>query len=290
MFTVCEDVELRLEASEPLRSMYTLSPFVWQVGRTFQVVLRAVNHHDDPAKKVARIYHGRSDDGLTFCMDREPDIAPGTGADDHDGCEDPSVAQDDGRIFVYYTGWNQSKKEGKLLLASGSNACRLEKIGVALDSTPTHRNPKEATIARCPDGSWALLFEYASDDRSRIGLARSDRVDGPWRLAADPMVARDDGWDSWHLSPGPVMPCDDRVVMYYNGANAKAAWRIGWVLFNPGFSTVLERGPEPMIVPPPPTGDETDIAFAASAVATANATWLYYSIADKTMKRAMIIP
>ena len=288
MFTIDEDVELQLEAREPLRSMYTLSPFVWRVGRTLQIVLRAVNRDDDPAKKVARVYHGRSDDGLRFCMDREPDIAPGPGADDRDGCEDPSVAVDGDRILVYYTGWNQSKKEGKLLVASGSNVCRLQKDGVALDSTPTHANPKEATIARCEDGSWVLFFEYARDNRSRMGLARSPRVDGPWQMQHDPMIARDAGWDSWHLSPGPVMPFADRVVMFYNGADDKAAWRIGWTLFEKDFSTVVDRGERPLIVPPRPAGDETDIAFVASAVAAADATWLYYSVADRTMKRATV--
>ena len=288
MFAVEEDSALGLQASEPLSSMYTLSPYVWRAGDRYQVLIRAVNHDDDPTKKVARVYHGVSDDGLTFQMDLEPDLTPGPGEDDHDGCEDPSVALDGDRVWVYYTGWNQRKREGKLLLASGPNACRLEKMGIALDSTPTHGNPKEATVARCPDRSWALLFEYARDGKSRLGLARSYHVNGPWRIVGDPITARDRGWDSWHLSPGPMMPHTDNVVMFYNGADDKAAWRIGWVVFDPNFSTVVARGQDPIIVPPRPEGDDTDIAFAASAVAAGRKIWLYYSIADKLMKRATV--
>jgi predicted GH43/DUF377 family glycosyl hydrolase len=290
MFQIENDIPLRVHATEPLLSMYTLSPYVWQSDDRFQVLIRAVNRDDDPAKKVARVYHGWSDDGLTFQMDPSPDLNPGPGEDDCDGCEDPSIALDGGCIWVYYTGWNQRKGEGKLLLASGPDACHLHKDGVALDSTPTHQNPKEATIARCPDGTWRLFFEYARAGRSRIGLAHSKHVNGPWQIDADPMVARDAGWDSWHLSPGPVMPHEGNVVMFYNGADDKAAWRIGWAVFDPSFSTLIERSNDPLIVPPRPVGDDTDIAFAASAVARARRTWLYYSIADKTMQRATVQP
>ena len=288
MFTVVEDMAVRVQASEPLRSMYTLSPYVWRASDRFEMLLRAVNRDPNPLNKIARVYHGRSTDGLTFDMDLEPDLKPGPGPDDRDGCEDPSVAIDGDRLFVYYTGWNQRKKQGKLLLAIGGDPCHLHKSGVALESTATHANPKEATIARCPDGTWVLLFEYAHQDRSRIGLARSACVDGPWKVLGDPLVARDAGWDGWHLSPGPVMPYGSQVMMFYNGANHKAAWRIGWVVFDATFSTVVARAAVPFIVPPPPVGDDTDIAFVSSAVAAPRGIWLYYSIADRNMKRATL--
>ena len=265
--------------------MYRLSPFVWQHRDGYEILLRAVNHDDDPAKKIARIYHGVSDDGLSFMMDDEPDIPPGPNADDKDGCEDPTVALDGERLYVYYTGWNQAAKTGHLMLAIGPTACELQKAGVVLGSTPTHTNPKEATIAQRPDGSWALFFEYARDGRSRLGVASSQSVAGPWAVDPDPLEARETGWDSWHLSPGPLVPFDTGAVMFYNGGTGKPAWRIGWVAFDGDLRSVMRRGAEPVIVPPPPKGDATDIAFAASAINRGDETWLYYSVADKEMRR-----
>ena len=96
----------------------------------------------------------------------------------------------------YYTGWNEHLKRGELLLASGSSLTRLEKRGIALPSMPSYLNPKEAEIVRADDGTWRLFFEYANDDRSKIGIASSDRVDGPWTVEKPLFEARP-GWDQW---------------------------------------------------------------------------------------------
>lgn len=287
-FTIADDRDLQLAADPTLRSMFTLSPCVWRENGRFEMLIRAVNHDDDPAQKIARIYHGQSNDGLNFKMDDRPDIAPGPGRNDLHGCEDPSIAIFEDRLYVYYTGWNQDQKVGTLMLARGPNPCALQKAGVALDSTPTHANPKEATIAQRKDGSWALFFEYARDNRSRIGVASADHAGGPWHVGGDPIEARAGAWDGWHLSPGPIIPFNGGVLMFYNGSTRQIAWRIGWITFDADFSSIRDRGDQPIITPPPPKGEETDIAFAASAVCRADESWLYYSIADRQMKRAIL--
>ncbi len=76
--------------------------------------------------------------------------------------------------------------------------------------------------------------------------------------------------------------------MFYNGATRDAAWRIGWIAFDAGFTRVVDRGDDPLITPPPGAPGDTDIAFAASAVEAHNAIYLYYSIADKDMMRAQV--
>ncbi len=94
----------------------------------------------------------------------------------------------------------------------------LEKRGVALTSTAREGNPKEAEIVPAADGSWRLFFEYANDDRSKIGIASASRVDGPWTVQ-QPLFEARPGWDEWHLSTGPVICGDDLLpVMFYNGA------------------------------------------------------------------------
>jgi len=101
--------------------------------------------------------------------------------------------------------------------------------------------------------------------------------------------ARPDQWDAWHLSTGPIIISDpERPVMFYNGATQDAHWRIGWIAFNAEYTRVVARGGAPVIVPPKPEGDATDIAFAASAVEVDDTIFLYYSIADKDMVRAVL--
>ena len=289
-FEVVADEAMHVHAGEPLASYYQLSPFVWRQGAQFHLMLRAVPYSDVPAEKIARIYHGTSNDGLAFFMDESPAILPGPGADDRDGCEDPTVAIVSGTIYVYYTGWNERSREGALLLASGPDPVHLQKRGVALRSVPEFKNPKEAEIAMAADGEWRLFFEYAKADASCIGLAHSTDVAGPWQMRQPPFERRPASWDSWHLSTGPAVTIGGTPVMFYNGATVDARWRVGWIRFDPDYARVLERCDDPVLVPPKPKGDETDIAFSASALPEGDLIRVYYSVADQYLRRATLHP
>jgi predicted GH43/DUF377 family glycosyl hydrolase len=272
--------------------MYKLSPFVWRERDHMELLLRVVNYSENPSEKVARIHRGLSLDGVHFALGARPVIPPGAdvpGAYDSGGCEDPTVAYVDNVYYVYYTGWNERLKRGELLLAAGTSLERLEKRGIALPSTPSERNPKEAEIVQAGDGSWRLFFEYANDDRSKIGVAAASRVDGPWTVQPPLLEARA-GWDEWHLSTGPVI-CDGDMlpVMFYNGATRAAQWRIGWVVFDRAFTRVVARCEQPIVLPGERRfAEDTDIAFAASAVMDGDRIHLYYSIADRHVMRAVV--
>jgi predicted GH43/DUF377 family glycosyl hydrolase len=277
--------------SAELQGMYKLSPFVWREGNYFELLLRVVNYSDNPSEKVARIHRGISRDGLNFVLGTHPVIAPGA-ADSYDGggCEDPTVAYVDGTYYVYYTGWNERTRRGELLLASGDSLERLEKRGIALPSTTDVMNPKEAEIVRADDGSWRLFFEYAHDDRSKIGVASAAHVGGPWSVQK-PLFAARPGWGEWHLSTGPVIGGGDILpLMFYNGATRDAQWRIGWVVFDRSFNEVIARYEQPIVMPGERSlADDTDIAFAASAIAEDDdVIHLYYSIADRRVMRATV--
>ncbi|HVA27623.1 MAG TPA: hypothetical protein VNF68_05555 [Candidatus Baltobacteraceae bacterium] len=284
--------EVTYECSEELAGMYKLSPFVWRDRGGFELLLRVVNYSDDASTKVARIHSGFSSDGLHFDLEPIAVIAPGPdipGATDSGGCEDPTVAIVEGRYYVYYSGWNEHIKRGELLLASGPTLQHLEKRGIALASSKTLRNPKEATIVRVADGTWRLFFEFAEDDRSKIGLASSPNVDGPWTVLDPLFAARAGRWDDWHLSTGPIFGESNLPVMFYNGATRDAHWRIGWVVFDPLYCRVLARSEEPVIDPGPRRyPEDTDLAFAASAVEEDSTVRLYYSIADRHVMRATL--
>jgi len=288
-----EGVEEVTYASSPeLAGMYKLSPFVWKTDDHVELLLRVVNYSDVPSEKVARVHRGLSLDGLRFALGTSPVIAPGEDVEnayDSGGCEDPTVAFVDGTYYVYYTGWNEHLKRGELLLASGDSLERLEKRGIALPSTAETRNPKEAEIVPVDDGTWRLFFEYAHDGRSKIGIASSPSVAGPWTIGAPLFEARP-GWDEWHLSTGPVIGGGDVLpVMFYNGATRNVDWRIGWVLFDPTFTRVVARCEHPIVMPGERRfAEDTDKAFAASAVIDGDRIRLYYSIADRHVMRATI--
>lgn len=290
MFAVQGVVPLEFACGEPLASMYKLSPFVWRATTAYGLMLRVVNVDSDPSRKVARIHAGHSSDGLRFVVDESPVIAPAPDIADADsgGCEDPTLAYVGGTYYVYYTGWNESRKSGKLLLADGPDPRRLVKRNVALEASDGFGNPKEATIVQAPD-RWLLFFEFARDDRSWIGVAESTSVAGPWRIAREPFESRDGVWDSWHLSPGPVVDTQAGPVMFYNGATRDAAWRIGWVLFDPAYRRVVARSELPLLAPGDRRASEdTDIAFASSALVEQGRIALYYSVADRYCMRAAL--
>lgn len=289
-FQVVGRDELSYAGSSALAQMYKLSPCVWRDSSRYELLLRVVNRSDTPSRKIARIHYGSSLDGLRFVLDEQPVIAPGPdteGSYDSGGCEDPTLACVDGVYYVYYTGWNEHLKRGELLLATGTDIHRLEKRGVALPSTAQIINPKEATVVRASDGSWRLFFEYAQATMSKVGIARSSHVAGPWEVLTPLFDVRPDSWDSWHLSTGPILESlGELPVMFYNGASKSAMWRIGYIVFNPNYTSVVARSPEPLIMADEKRNpDDSDIAFSSSVV-TSGAVYLYYSVADQYCKRA----
>lgn len=291
-FTLLDTQTLTLERCGRLAEMYVLSPFVWREDNDWHILLRAVPPRDDePRLKMAEIFHGTGRDGRHFVMDGAPTIFPGPELADLDGCEDPTVLRHEGALYVWYTGFNHAEQTGRLLRAYGPDPRQLEKRGLAIDCSEDFSNPKEATVVPDGEGGWRLLFEYARDGASVIGVAESTSLDGPWinlRRLTDP---RRDRWDSWHLSTGPVIGAgSDRPVMFYNGANSDAEWRIGWMAFDRTVSQIVDRCDEALVGAPDGLREGwTDIAFAASAVEEPSGdVWLYYSVADRELKRARL--
>ena len=281
---------LVIQRSEALQDHDLMSPYVWeQPGGELGIMLRAVPR-DPKATVTGAIFFGESSDGVTFRMDEHPVIAPGPDPIDAGGCEDPTVVLIGRRYVVYYTGVAADKSSGQLLYADGAHPRRLTKRGIALASSKTERNTKEATVERTADGQWRLFYEYARDGASAIGLALGDGVAGPWSEQPEPVEPRRDNWDKWHLSTGPLLTRDpDMPVMFYNGATEDARWRIGWVAFNRDCTKVVDRCVEPLITPPPPS-ERTgiDIAFAASVIERDDKVFLYYSLGDKVLYRSRI--
>lgn len=268
-----------------------MSPYVWMEGDSYRLLVRVVPNPLGPTDSTGIIWGGDSDDGIFFRMREAPAILPGPNPDDAGGCEDPTVVRGaDGAYLIFYTGVDAARSQGALLVAKGPDLVSLREQRVMLKAPEGEGNIKEATLAQGSDGRFRLFYEYARGNASRIGMAIGPTVEGPWTVVDDPFTIREDGWDNWHLSTGPIVQqpdCDP--VMFYNGATVDARWRIGWVSFAPDYSRVTGRGLEPIIMPPPAKSrDATDIAFAASCLLIGDAIWLYYSLEDKILRRARI--
>jgi predicted GH43/DUF377 family glycosyl hydrolase len=267
-----------------------MSPFVWRTRHgQLAVLLRAVPRPWRHGDVTGRIWHGRcSEDGLHFHMDDAPLLEPGPDKLDIGGCEDPTVVPTAEECVVYYTGLDENGN-GQMLYASGPDIGRLVKQGVALASSKTERNTKEAAVERTDDGEWRLFYEYSRDCQSRVGLAFGPGPNGPWDEQEDPFRLRPECWDSWHLSTGPLIMTEaDAPVMFYNGANRSAVWGVGWAVFDRGCRQVLARSQQPLIAPPPQPVGGRDIAFAASAVQAKSEIWLYLSQNDCQIFRARV--
>ena len=283
---------ITMHRTNRLANMYVLSPFVWCQDGTFHLLVRAVPRRDDePRLKMAEIWYGKSDDGSHFVMDVAPTVFPGPDLIDLDGCEDPTVHVDSDTLRVWYSGYNEQEKTGRLLLARGPSVSKLAKAGLVIDSIPGFTNPKEATIASAGNNKWRLFFEYANEGASLIGQASSGDLDGPWtEIVASPLQPREECWDCWHLSAGPMVgEGSNQPTMFYNGATQDAEWRIGWATFDRHLTKVVHRCEEPLIKPQGPISmGATDIAFAASAVEVEDKVLLYYSESDQDLRCATL--
>lgn len=289
-FHVTATEALILKRPPTLASYFVLSPYVWREGAGYQMLVRVVNDDPDPNRKVARVYHARSSDGLTFASDDKPAIAPDAmPSDDDGGCEDPTVLISQEGYRVYYSGWSRERRQSSLLCAVGESVEELRKEPGAVIDPKTYANAKEATAVRDGD-CYRLFFEYALGGASQIGHVVGAGPRGLFLRGLVTLEPRRDSFDRYHLSAGPIVDTPSGPVMFYNGANEDAHWRIGWAIFNRDYSAVLARSDEPLVKPGELTGDGTDIAFAASAVRVDDDTiWLYYSISDAHLMRATVI-
>lgn len=283
--------QVQVRGSDALIGQDLMSPFVWRsAAGELRMLMRVVPPAGDDDRITGRIWYGHSEgDGLHFTMDDAPLITPGPDSLDIRGCEDPTVVPTGQACIVYYTGLD-ADGAGQMLYASGPDIRSLVKRGVALASSKTEHNTKEATVERTADGQWRLLYEYAWGGQSRVGLAYGREPAGPWDEKPDPFVARPNLWDSWHLSTGPLLMSDaDAPVMFYNGADRAARWGIGWVALNRECSMVTDRSVEPLIAPPPHPSGGRDVSFAASAIEEKGKIWLYFSRNDRMLYRATVL-
>jgi hypothetical protein len=108
-------------------------------------------------------------------------------------------------------------------------------------------------------------------------------------VAEDPFTVREDLWDTWHLSTGPILAREGQPpVMFYNGATADARWRIGWIAFDENYTRVVDRCIEPLLVPPPPRSARDRHRLRRLVPRPLADILLYYSLEDRLLRRAVV--
>ena len=230
-FNVEEIQPVTLSGPDAVTGRDHMSPYVWrQADGRLGIMVRAVPPLGGEQTDTGVVWYGTGDDGQRFHMTDEPVIAPGPGPDDIGGIEDPTVLRWHDDIVVYYTGVSADHSTGKMLYAVGPSATELYKKGVALDSTKTRGNTKEANVEQTEDGKWRLFYEYAHEQASWIGMAIGLGVAGPWKEVPTPLHPRQHSWDNWHLSTGPLLLDDPelpRDVLQRRDARRPLADRLG---------------------------------------------------------------
>ncbi len=282
---------VELKGAQILHQRQLMSPYVWRDRRdVLHILVRAVPQPSAHSDITGRIWHGESTDGgARFIMDEVPLLTPGPDVADVMGCEDPTVVPTEEAAIVYYTGLDPHR-DARMLYAAGENIRTLNKRGIVFQSEKTQRHTKEATVDRTEDGRWRLFYEYQRHGQSMIGLALGDGPAGPWEDHSTPFRRRLGIWDCYHLSTGPLLKeAGEAPVMFYNGANETDRWRIGWIAFSDDLKSVVDRCDDPLLAPSPDARKQRDIAFAASLVVRSRHLWLYYTVDDRSLYRAMIV-
>ena len=162
-------------------------------------------------------------------------------------------------LLVFYTGVDGKREQGCLCVASRARPRPPDQAeGPAPGARGRRQHQGGHGRAR---GRRALPAVLRIRPRQRLAHRPrlADDPCGPWQVAADPFTVREDLWDTWHLSTGPILARDGQPpVMFYNGATADARWRIGWIAFDENYTRVVDRCIEPLLVPPPAQGARRD--------------------------------
>ncbi len=103
---------------------------------------------------------------------------------------------------------------------------------------------------------------------NQLRVASGPWDDGPWTIRFPLFHPRADRWDFWHLSTGPMLLRSDpnRPVMFYNGADKEACWKIGQIAFDEMYTHAVDRSDNALVVPRPVEPVYRDITFANSQV------------------------
>lgn len=240
---------------------------------------------------TSRLGYAVSQDGHHFVRDAKPVLSPEAPYEKNGGVEDPRLVQIGGEYYLTYTGYN--RVDAQLCLAKSRDLKHWERLGVIIPANRgrwnVHWTKSGAILNQKVNGHYWMYFmgDAAGDGANQMGIAYSDDL-VHWTEPLDhPILGHRVGrFDSKVVEPGPPPVMTSRgILLVYNGADDKLAYRTGWALFdrnNPAH--LIARAEEPIFEPETDwekTGQVPNVVFVEGLIQDP-ARWLfYYGGADK---------
>ena len=179
-----------------------------------------------------------SEDGLTFQMDPTAgDRARVRNRLMPAGSRTRRCVQTDDGTHGLLHRRESGRRQGSMLLATGPDPYTLKKREVVLEGAGRRGQFQGSDLASGPGQELAAVLRICARRRLADRHGQGGRAGREWAAMEEMVPIREDSWDNWHLSPGPIIQCPGRdPVMFYNGATHDARWRIGWVTFDQAAS------------------------------------------------------
>src|SRR2546428_7877976 len=207
------------------------------------------------AAGTSRLGYAESKDGIHFTRRPEPVLSPETDYEKDGGVEDPRLQKFGDTYYLTYTGYN--KKDAQLCLATSHDLIHWERKGVILPAYKGKWNvgwtKSGAIVTEMADGTlWMYCLGYAADKTDQIGLSYSTDLVHWTEATETPVLPKRPGmFDSRVVEPGPApILTPDGIVLVYNGADDKLAYRTGVAVFDRNDPRkVLSRTDKPIFAP-----------------------------------------
>jgi predicted GH43/DUF377 family glycosyl hydrolase len=231
--------------------MPILSPqgTTWESAGTFNPAVLCIPDSAPFSSKFAMLYraqdvagtsrlgYAESRDGIHFTRRAEPVLVPETDYEKGGGVEDPRLQKIDDIYVLTYTGYN--KKDAQLCLATSRDLIHWERKGVILPAYQGNWNrgwTKSGAIVpeKIAGKYWMYWLGTTADKNDQMGLSYSTDLIHWTEATEKPVLPRRPGqFDSRVVEPGPSpILTPDEIVLVYNGADDKLAYRTGIAVFD----------------------------------------------------------
>jgi len=260
------------------------NPAVIKDGARYVMLYRAQD-----ARKTSRLGRAASDDGVHFTREPEPALSPEAEYEKGGGVEDPRLVKIGPTFYLTYTAYDG--KDAQLALATSDDLRRWERRGVIMPANRGRWNvhwTKSGAILDQPVGGryWMYYMADAAGAYDQTGVAWSEDL-LHWREALDaPVLPRRPGrFDSRVVEPGPPpVMTPDGILLVYNGADDRLAYRTGWALFDRADPTrLIARSEAPIFAPErrwEREGQVPSVVFVEGLVREGSRWLFYYGGAD----------
>ncbi|HTT20670.1 MAG TPA: glycoside hydrolase family 130 protein [Candidatus Sulfotelmatobacter sp.] len=263
----------------------TFNPAVVKRGDKIVLLYRAQDKQG-----TSRLGYAESSDGIHFSRKEEPVLSPSEPYEKDGGVEDPRLVQFGDTYYLTYTSYN--KTDAQLCLATSKDLILWERKGVIVPANKGNWNVKwtksGAIIPERINGKyWMYFLGTSADGKDQAGLAASPDL-LHWTEASERPVlpVRSGQFDSRVAEPGPApIVTPDGIVLVYNGADDKLAYRTGIAIFDrKDPARLLWRSETPVFSPEEEwekVGQVPNVVFVEGMIVEQNRYLFYYGGADK---------